>query len=350
MPTFHTPEDFLRLAASFPLFDVRSPAEYSHGHIPQAMSLPLFSDSERAAVGTAYSRQGADAAVQLGLEYAGPQLAQKLLQAKQCASTREICLHCWRGGMRSQSMAWLLETGGFTVHLLTGGYRAYRNLVREDLARPRPVLVLGGMTGCGKTDILLSMREQGGQIIDLEGLANHRGSAFGAVGLGAQPSNEHMENLLHAQWRALDPSRPVWLEDESQRIGSVHLDASFFAHLEQGPLVSIDLPEAARIKRLLRIYTSGDFQDDLLTCLVRIRKRLGDTAFQHCTAAVASGDYPSAVQGILHYYDKAYLRQMSYRTTQVQHFDLAEDNPAKTAARLLAFEEQWQRSSKHLAG
>ena len=270
MPVLHHIEDFLRLRdAGLPLLDVRSPAEFQKAHMAGAHNLPLFSDEERARVGTAYARQGQEAATLLALRLVGGRLADMVETARQicpsrpltpeaaaelasCATrsstaspaspvaavpplpgtpsapARHVLLHCWRGGLRSRSVGWLLESCGFTVHLLRGGYRAFRTHVRKELARPRPVLVLGGMTGCGKTDILHALADRGEQIIDLESLANHRGSAFGAVALnGGQPGNEAFENSLFEQWRALDPRRPVWLEDESRRIGHVTLCEEF---------------------------------------------------------------------------------------------------------------------------
>ena len=126
-----------------PLLDVRSPGEFAFAHIPGALNLPLFTDEERAKVGTAHARSGREGAVHLALELVGGHLAALLARARHlCGSKREVLLHCWRGGMRSDSMRWLLETGGFTVHRLEGGYKSYRTFVRSELARPRPILVL----------------------------------------------------------------------------------------------------------------------------------------------------------------------------------------------------------------
>ena len=341
MPLLHDSASFLALPDSLPLFDVRSPSEFAHGHIPGALNLPLFSDAERAAVGTAHAKNGTESAIDLGLTLIGSQLADKLTLARQMArGCREIRLHCWRGGMRSQSMAWLLETGGFRVHLLQGGYKAYRAQVQTDLRQPRPLLVLGGMTGCGKTEILLAMREQGGQVIDLEGLANHRGSAFGGIGLGAQPSNEQMENSLHTLWIHLDLSRPVWLEDESQRIGTVNLGADFFQHIEQGKLVEVALPAEQRISRLQKLYTSGNCTEELLLCLERLQKRLGRETCLRCQQAVREGAYREAIAGILGYYDKAYGRQIAYREKNLVLRLPVQDTPQQTAGLLLKREQE----------
>lgn len=314
MPIPHCVERFLSLydfGNGLPLLDVRSPKEFAGGHIPGAWNVPLLSDEQRIHVGTTYARNGKDAAVRLALELVGPELAEKIEMVRRLAGARrEVLMHCWRGGMRSASLACLLETDGFTVHLLTGGYKAYRVYVREALARPAPVWVLGGMTGCGKTDILHEMAALGCQVIDLEGLAHHRGSAFGGIGLGEQPRNEAVENEIQAQWARLDFSRPIWMEDESRRIGSVTLCEAFYAHIAGSACVLVDIPVALRVRRLVRLYTQGQDDDALIQGLDCIRLRLGHETYQECVRAIRSHQYAEAVQRLLMYYDKAYEHGM----------------------------------------
>lgn len=386
MPVLHPIEDFLRLRdAGLPLLDVRSPAEFQTAHIAGARSLPLFSDEERARVGTAYARQGQEAATLLALRLVGGRLADMVETARQlcppqpltadaaavlaaspsarCAASspvpdhafpplpeapslpgRHVLLHCWRGGLRSRSVGWLLESCGFTVHLLRGGYRAFRAHVRKELARPRPVLILGGMTGCGKTDILHALADRGEQIIDLEGLANHRGSAFGAVALsGGQPGNEAFENDLFEQWRTLDPHRPVWLEDESRRIGHVTLCEEFFRHIDTSPLLVVDLPQPLRIRRLVSIYgdTSPDsppepaIAEALCAALQKLRRRLGSEACTRCCELVRAGRLDEAAGRVLHYYDKCYAHQQAQRSGRLLgRLTCEEDAPQETARRL----------------
>jgi tRNA 2-selenouridine synthase len=170
-------EEFLEKAQSLPIVDVRSPGEYDHAHIPGAVSIPLFDNDERALVGTKYKNAGKDSAVLLGLDLVGPKLAGFVKQSKKLnPQHKEVLVHCWRGGMRSGSFAWLLDTAGLTASTLVGGYKAYRNAVLSAFAEPRNLIILGGKTGSGKTDILKELARQGEQIIDLEGLAHHKGS------------------------------------------------------------------------------------------------------------------------------------------------------------------------------
>src|SRR3989339_1355584 len=195
MPKIISVAEFLKRGNSLPIIDVRSPGEYEHAHIPGALALPLFSNEERAEVGTIYKQRGRVQAVQKGLEFVGPKLKDFTKFALKLNSD-ELLIHCWRGGMRSSAMAWLLETVGINCSLLKDGYKAYRNHVLESFDLPYKILLLGGYTGSGKTEILSALKEAGEQVVDLEGLSNHKGSAFGALGQGIQPSSEQFENTL----------------------------------------------------------------------------------------------------------------------------------------------------------
>ncbi|MDD2967818.1 MAG: tRNA 2-selenouridine(34) synthase MnmH [Desulfovibrionaceae bacterium] len=342
MPCYHDAHEFLSLSEHSLLVDVRSPQEYAQGHIPHALSLPLFSNAERAAVGTCYAQQGKQAAVSMALSLVGGQLAGKLQQALALAAgAKDIYMYCWRGGMRSGSMAWLLEAGGFQVHLLRGGYKAYRTLVRQELAAGGSVHVLGGMTGSGKTDILLAMRAAGAQVIDLEGLACHRGSVFGGLGMPQQPHSEMMENSLHQAWVHMDFSRPVWVEDESRRIGNITLCNEFFSHIEQGILVTISIPRAARVHRLVSMYAEAESspkqEAHLLHAIALLEKRLGNALCRQCQQAVQQGNYATAVAGLLDYYDKGYQHALLRKAKPPQaHFACEADMPEASAAKILA--------------
>ena len=343
MPPVQDVATFLAIRdQGLPLLDVRSPGEFAFAHIPGALNLPLFTDEERAKVGTAHARSGREGAVHLALELVGGHLAALLARARHlCGGKREVLLHCWRGGMRSDSMRWLLETGGFTVHRLEGGYKSYRTFVRNELARPRPILVLGGYTGCGKTDILLELQRLGSQVIDLEGLAHHKGSAFGALGQAEdQPGNEWFENQLYEQWRRCDPDRPVWLEDESRHIGHVTMCEEFFAQLGRSPLVRVFLPDEERVAHLVRDYGGQDMREGLLAALERLQRRLGGELIQRCRLWIDEGNYADAARAVLHYYDRCYAHQIENRQAPViKELACTTDDPA-LAARLL---HQWEQ-------
>ena len=196
------------LSARVPLIDVRSPGEYLRGHIPGAFNVPLFTDQERAVVGTLYKQTGRDAAMLEGLRIIGPKMAEIVEQARTLAPDGKVGVHCWRGGERSASVAWLLEKAGFQeVIVLKRGYKSFRERVLASLSLSWVLEVLGGYTGTGKTELLGLLRQEGEQIVDLEGLAHHKGSSFGGIGEKVQPTTEHFENLLWDALSQLDPGR-----------------------------------------------------------------------------------------------------------------------------------------------
>ncbi len=300
------PRELLAQKASLPLFDVRTPAEFERGHIPGAINLPLFSNDERVIIGTLYKKKGKDFAVEKGLELVGPKLASFVKKAKKLAVDKEIMLHCWRGGMRSGSMAWLFETAGLRPKVLIGGYKAYRQQVHRDFSeRKLNLMVLGGATGSGKTLILHAMQEEGHQIIDLERLANHKGSSFGAIDEEPQPITEHFENLLHQEILELDINQPVWTENESRGIGKVYIPEGFWSQMQAAPLINITIPKENRLDILTQMYVGKD-PATLAPAFERIRKKLGGQNLNHALEALQTGDYRTAADIALTYYDKAY--------------------------------------------
>lgn len=309
------PEIFLQRVSMCPVFDVRTPAEYAKGHIPGAHNLPLFSDSERHQVGLLYKNQGREAALQLGLEMVGPRLNSYLNRVKELTASRQILVHCWRGGMRSSSLAWLLELAGYRVAILQGGYKAYRRQVLACLAIPRPLLILSGMTGSGKTELLQIMRQRGEQVLDLEGLAHHRGSAFGAIDGLPQPTSEQVENDITALLQTFDPVRPLWVEDESRKIGRVVLNENFYRQMRAATAIRIDVPRDRRVERLCADY-GNEAPEKLADAIANISKRLGGEKTKATLQAIASGDFATAAHVILDYYDQTYLYGLSQRDPQ----------------------------------
>ena len=312
--------DFLQ--APGPILDVRSPGEYAQGHLPGAISFPLFSDDERAQVGTCYKQKGRETAIELGLELVGPKMAGLVKQAKALAPKRQVRVHCWRGGMRSSSVGWLLETSGLEVNLLSGGYKTFRRWVRTLLATPRPLIVVGGMTGTGKTDILHALRDSGEQVLDLEGLANHRGSSYGALMLPPQPSTEQFENLIAQQWVEFDPLLPVWVEAESRRVGTCRVPDEIVDQMEAANTLEIIRSEAERLDILVDVYGQAA-PEGLIAATERLRKRLGGLRTQKAVEHIKRGELASAAAIILTYYDRTYRHDLVRRNKQIPPVDVS---------------------------
>ncbi len=307
-----TIEEFLSMDRNIPVVDVRSPGEFDHAHIPGAYSLPLFNNLERADIGTLYKNSGKEIAVEKGLEYVGPKMKILVAEAKKLAKEKEIIVHCWRGGMRSGSMAWLLETAGLKVYLIKGGYKSYRQWIQKQFKRQIPILVIGGKTGSGKTEIIQELKAQGYQTLDLEGMANHRGSSFGHIGLPIQPSTEEFENTLGEELFRLDFSKPIFVEDESRSIGRVYQPNDFYNQLREAKVLFLDIPVEARIPHLVKVYGSYS-KEELGKSIDKIKKRLGGQWHQAAHEALEQGDLDEVVRIVLNYYDKAYLFGLSKR-------------------------------------
>lgn len=314
--------------------DVRSPSEYAQGHIPGAVSFPLFSDAERAQVGICYKQKGRYEAVELGFAIAGPKFAQFIAQAKELSSDRQVRLHCWRGGMRSEAVAWVLNLAGFHIRLLIGGYKAFRHWVLSTLQSPRQILMLGGMTGTGKTAILQALAQQGEQVLDLEHWASHRGSSYGGLGLPPQPTTEHFENLVALQWSQFNHSRPIWIEAESKRIGTCRLPESLFQQMEQAPVLEICRTRAERLDYLVEIYGTADIPQ-LVIATERIRKRLGGLRTQQAIALLQSLRLAEAFDLILDYYDRTYHYDLERRSVAIYPVDVKGLSPSASAQLLL---------------
>jgi tRNA 2-selenouridine synthase len=324
---------FLDLALTIPVVDVRSPSEYRAGHIPGSVNIPLFDDDERREVGTTYNKQGRTAAIIAGFKLTGPGMHSRLEEGLKVASGGKLLVHCWRGGMRSEAMAWLFSQGGIDCDVLTGGYKAYRHHLLSELSVNRKMIILGGLTGTGKTSILKILEKHGCQVIDLENLANHKGSAFGSLGQLSQPSSEHFANLLYEKWRRLDPLLPVWLEDESFNIGSVFMPEEFFGNMKKSPAIILLMDINTRIGRLVKEYSHFP-PEELEASVMKIKRRLGGDRAKDATKAIVRGDIAKAVEIVLNYYDKTYLfgvnqRKGNYLLQITTHSDDPEINAMK---------------------
>ncbi len=311
-PEILTPDQFLLLALRLPVIDVRSPGEFLQGHIPGAYNIPLFDNDERARVGTTYVKIGKEPAIELGQTIAGEKTDYYLNAIRDVAPEKQMLLHCWRGGMRSAKIAAFFAEAGYTVFVLEGGYKAYRGYIRKQFSSGRPVFMIGGYTGSGKTAILKEIGDLGHQVIDLEALACHKGSNFGHLGQDAQPTTEQFENDLYSQWAELEPLKPLWLEHESMSIGSVYLPDTFRAAMLNGLLFFIDVPKADRIQRLVDEYACFA-KPELQSVLEHLGQYMGSYQSREALLALQNDDFEKVADLTLAYYDKLYENSLSRR-------------------------------------
>jgi tRNA 2-selenouridine synthase len=382
-------EQFLELAKTRPVIDVRSPAEYNHAHIPGAYSLPLFTNEERAAVGTAYKQESREKAIKIGLDYFGPKMRKMVEEVeglignwRQAISNKNqveksnnlpiancILVYCWRGGMRSGAVAWLLDVYGFKVYTLVGGYKKFRNHVLDTFKEKHNFNIIGGYTGSGKTELLNELSNLNEPVIDLESIAGHKGSAFGNIGLPKQPTQEMFENVLAEKLieirsqksevgNSLNPNlilpvsdtpledknqkleirslksgivnyptsdfrlpnsddlRPhtssIWLEDESQRIGQVNIPHELWKTMRTSPVYFLDIPFEERLKHIVEGYGQLD-KTQMIEAIGRIQGRLGGLETKNAIQYLEEGNMTEAFHILLRYYDKWYLKGLHNR-------------------------------------
>lgn len=312
------------------IFDVRSPGEFAQGHITGAHNLPLFSDEERTLIGTIYKKIGRKEAVLQGMTLAAPKFSyfienvENILKEHSPDSFAKI--HCWRGGMRSSSLAMFLEMAGFKCITLNGGYKTFRRWALKILEGPFKLNVLGGMTGCGKTAILQTMGHLGAQVLDLEDIANHRGSSFGKLGLvNSQPSNEQFENAIAFKISSLDPAKDIWVENESRLIGNCKIPDSLYLAMKSSPLFVIERPLEERLNQIQEMYWDEDTQK-LIEGANRLAKKLGGLKTKDIIRAIEARDLHSATLGILEYYDRTYQHEvLKHQLTRPQKILYAEN-------------------------
>lgn len=335
MPQTIEIQEFLTSSERIPVIDVRSPGEFQHGHIPGAINIPVFDNEERAQVGTTYKRKGKEPAIALGYEIVGPKLKSFAEMASAHARDGKLLVHCWRGGMRSAKMAEFFEAGGVTTQVLIGGYKRYRNHVLSSFGEKLNICLLAGETGSGKTEILKHLAEAGAQVIDLEELASHRGSSFGAIGMNPQPTVENFEHLLFNALKKIDPKKRLWLEAESRSIGRVFIPAAFWDQMQAAPVYRLQVPFEVRVQRLVIDY--GSFPKEILQeALDRIKKRLGGLDHKNATEALQCGDVAEFIRYALRYYDKAYDHpHKEGRYADVKMCKCEDGDPASNARVLL---------------
>ena len=334
-PEILTPGHFLSKAKSLPVIDVRSPGEFLQGHIPGAYNIPIFDNEERARVGTTYVKIGKEPAIELGISIAGEKTDYYLEAVKEVVADKQMLLHCWRGGMRSAKIAQFYADAGFKVFLLDGGYKAYRGYIRNQFSSGRPIFLIGGLTGSGKTAILKEIGKLGNQVIDLESLACHKGSNFGHLGQPDQPTTEQFENDLYTQWAELDPLQPLWLEHESMSIGSIYLPDTFRNAMLGGVLFFIDVPKTDRIKRLVDEYACFE-KAELKSVLEHLGIYMGSYQSREALLALQNNDFEKVADLSLSYYDKLYENSLSRRPVRrIVKISLPSESAAIHAAIIL---------------
>lgn len=313
---FH--ESFLR--THLPV-DVRTPLEYDEDHIPGAVNIPLLTNEERVEIGTIHKVDGPRAARIRGLELVAHRMPAMAASIAEAASGRPILVYCWRGGLRSKTVASILELAGYDAVQLNGGYKSFRHHVLDffsPFTPPGPLVVIHGMTGIGKTSFLLGLNDEHFTVIDLEGLACHRGSAFGEVGLDQGLTQKRFDTLLWDAFRRSQPGKPVIVEGESRRIGKISLPGDMYEVMLRGRKVWCEASLSTRVRRLITEYGRPDYREGMEEALKRIKKRLGPDKFSEISGYLQRWELePFTEELIKHYYDKVYYKVREWREDAV---------------------------------
>ncbi len=294
------------------VIDVRTPLEFADDHLPGAFNVPILTNEERIEIGTIHRQLGARQARIRGLELTCGRFSAMTNEAARYAGDRPILVYCWRGGLRSHAMAILLETCGYKVKQLCGGYKAFRNNITsyfDNFTPPAPLIVIHGMTGSGKTTFINGLDRRLWTTIDLEGLASHRGSAFGSLGLANQPSQKRFDTQLWDAFCKAPCDRPIVLEGESRRIGEISLPGNLYEVMAQSCKIWCSASLDTRVDRLAREYGCQDYRESMSAALERIRKKLGGIHYAELKEMLEQWDISGLTRGLIrHYYDKLYYR------------------------------------------
>jgi len=325
------------------IIDVRTPLEFAEDHLPGAVNVPILTNVERVEIGTLYKQEGPQKARLRGLELTCGRFASMVHDVIAHAAGRPVLVYCWRGGLRSLSMAILLEMSGYPAVQLRGGYRAFRNLVFasfEAFTPPAPLIVVHGMTGTGKTTFINSLNREQWTVIDLEGVACHRGSAFGEVGLVQRISQKRFDTLLWDAFRKAPGDRPIILEGESQRIGKIALPGAVYQTMADSCKVWCHASLDTRVRRLTGEYACMEYREAMAVALERIKKKLGGVRYAEIKTLLDNWDVEGIARGLVeHYYDRHYYKNRAW--TQDVEIDL--EDFGKAGQRLTEFWSERQR-------
>ena len=306
--------DFLKESENNLIVDVRAPIEFFKGHLYNAVNIPLFEDIERSEIGTLYKQQGKDSAVSRGMEIVSPKLDVFVKQVKALSTNKKVFVYCFRGGMRSNSFGWLMNKNELDAKILRGGYKAYRNHVLDYFAKERKLILLGGKTGSGKTDVLKKLSGTY-QVVDLEAIAHHKGSAFGSINEEKQKPQQIFENTVYHKMNASDPAIPILMEDEAQNIGYNKIPSALWTNMKQGTIIKLNIPLEARVQKLVNDYTTVDIKA-LKNSVLKIAQQLGPQNTNLCLNYLDEGNLSDVARLSLHYYDKAYDFNYNKNKTQ----------------------------------
>jgi tRNA 2-selenouridine synthase len=305
-------DELLSRMAGIPLIDLRSPGEYREVTIPGACNIPLLDNIERALVGTVHKNEGPERAREMAMEILAPKLPSFVYAFKKLAPKKEVIIFCWRGGDRSHFAGCILDAMGYKVYRLLGGFKAYRRYVLQYLDRellPLRAVVVHGLTGVGKTDVLLELQKRGYPVLDLEGLARHRGSVFGKIGQPPSPGQKMFESLIAAELQKAESYGIFIVECESRRLGNLYVPGSVMNTMQRGYRILLYAPVKTRIKRILRDYAPGgnDNLAALQEAVSRLAKYLGKSKVAELNDWLSRGNI-SGVIGflLLQYYDPLY--------------------------------------------
>jgi len=293
------------LSTQVPCFDVRSPLEFDSSSIIGALNLPLLDNINRKAIGICYKQKGKEAAIALGYQLVNPIRQSFIENVQQQTESKTIKLYCARGGLRSNKMANFLSENGYDVLLLRGGYKAYRNYILKTISSFDNIYILSGNTGCNKTGLLKALKTNGEQVINLEALANHKGSAFGGIGELSQPSNAQFANLIFEALKGYQPEKQLWVESESISIGKIAIPLELWTNMQKANGIEIVIPLQQRIQFIVDTYGQFDLAA-LAEGIRKLSKRLGlETTEALCQMTLNHQLHP-VVERLLQYYDKGY--------------------------------------------
>lgn len=327
-------DEFLKLRATLPLADVRSEKEFEEGHIRKAVNIPILNDEERIAVGTDYKQKGQAEAIKTGFRLVGPRFLEIINQAEQLTKGKELLVHCWRGGMRSANFCQILGMAKVRTIQLQGGYKVYREKALDAYKMPLQLNIIGGLTGSGKSEVLRALAKKGEQVLDLEKLAGHKGSVFGGLMMPPQPTTEQFQNELFEEIMALDPSKRVWVEDESIAIGKIFLPEPFWRQMSSAPVYDVSADKPARIARLVKEYGCAD-KVEFLAAMESITKKLGGQHFKAAKEKLLDDDMASTIEILLTYYDKAYNTGLKNKESRIRSRVTWDGRDADACARQL---------------